>query len=184
MPSKAPITSIRVHHRPCLPPRLERLGPFSFSWAPLVSVRCTSRADRNRRSSVSLAPPPAKPPMVNQEFRIHKQQAQARGQCGFRWRDGSIDWLWWPRFDSRADFCPLLTSAPASCSPITPWSHSTTASNAVRIANARQNTISRANARLCIIRAERTKEDDQLRRIYELKLDRSEHPMFALSWMR
>ena len=40
----------------------------------------------------------------------------------------------------------------------------------------------RANARLWIIRAERTKEGDQLRRIYELKLDRSD-PMFALSWM-
>ena len=26
-------------------------------------------------------------------------------------------------------------------------------------------------------------EGDQLRRFYELKLDRSEHPMFVLSWM-
>ena len=34
-----------------------------------------------------------------------------------------------------------------------------------------------------IIRAERTKEGDQLRRFYELKLDQSEHPIFALSWM-
>jgi inward rectifier potassium channel len=33
------------------------------------------------------------------------------------------------------------------------------------------------------MRAERTKEGDQLRRFYELKLDRSEHPMFVLSWM-
>jgi inward rectifier potassium channel len=53
----------------------------------------------------------------------------------------------------------------------------------IRMANARHNTISRANARLWIIRAERTKEGDQLRRIYELKLDRNEHPMFVLSWM-
>jgi inward rectifier potassium channel len=53
----------------------------------------------------------------------------------------------------------------------------------IRIANARHNAISRANARLWIIRAERTKEGDQLRRFYELKLDRSEHPIFALSWM-
>jgi inward rectifier potassium channel len=53
----------------------------------------------------------------------------------------------------------------------------------VRMANARHNTISRASARLWIIRAERTKEGDQLRRYYELKLDRSEHPMFVLSWM-
>ena len=53
----------------------------------------------------------------------------------------------------------------------------------IRAANARHNTISRATARLWIIRAERTKEGDQLRRFYELKLDRSEHPMFVLSWM-
>ncbi len=52
----------------------------------------------------------------------------------------------------------------------------------IRMANARHNTISRANARLWIIRAERTKEGDQLRRFYELKLDRQEHPMFVLSW--
>jgi inward rectifier potassium channel len=53
----------------------------------------------------------------------------------------------------------------------------------IRMANARHNTISRATARLWIIRAERTREGDQLRRFYELKLDRSEHPMFVLSWM-
>jgi inward rectifier potassium channel len=53
----------------------------------------------------------------------------------------------------------------------------------IRTANARHNTISRANARLWLIRAERTKDGDQLRRFYELTLDRSEHPMFILSWM-
>ena len=53
----------------------------------------------------------------------------------------------------------------------------------IRMANARHNTVSRASARLWIIRAERTKEGDQLRRFYEIKLDRSEHPMFVLSWM-
>jgi inward rectifier potassium channel len=53
----------------------------------------------------------------------------------------------------------------------------------IRMANARHNAISRANARLWLIRAERTKEGDQLRRFYELKLDRREHPMFVLSWM-
>ena len=52
----------------------------------------------------------------------------------------------------------------------------------IRMANARHNAISRANARLWIIRVERTKEDDQLRRFYELSLDRNEHPVFALSW--
>ena len=53
----------------------------------------------------------------------------------------------------------------------------------IRTANARHNSISRATARLWLIRAERTKEGDQLRRFYDLKLERSEHPMFVLSWM-
>src|SRR5215813_15501351 len=53
----------------------------------------------------------------------------------------------------------------------------------IRAANARHNAISRASARLWLIRAERSQEGDQLRRFYELKLDRSEHPMFVLSWM-
>jgi inward rectifier potassium channel len=53
----------------------------------------------------------------------------------------------------------------------------------IRMANARHNMIARANARLWIIRAERTKEGDQLRRFYELKLDRTDHPIFVLSWM-
>jgi hypothetical protein len=41
--------------------------------------------------------------------------------------------------------------------------------------------ISRANARLWIIRVEHTKEGEQLRRIHELKLDRSDHPIFIFS---
>jgi inward rectifier potassium channel len=53
----------------------------------------------------------------------------------------------------------------------------------IRTANARHDTISRASARLWLVRVERTKEGDELRRFYELKLDRSEHPMFVLSWM-
>ena len=53
----------------------------------------------------------------------------------------------------------------------------------VRLANARHNTISQANARIWLIRAEHTQEGDQLRRCYKLKLDRPEHPMFLLSWM-
>ncbi len=52
----------------------------------------------------------------------------------------------------------------------------------IRMANARHNAISRANARLWIVRVERTKEGDQLRRFHELKLDRADHPMFVLSW--
>jgi inward rectifier potassium channel len=52
----------------------------------------------------------------------------------------------------------------------------------IRTANARHNAISRASARLWLIRAERSKEGDELRRFYELTLDRNEHPMFVLSW--
>jgi inward rectifier potassium channel len=52
----------------------------------------------------------------------------------------------------------------------------------IRIANARNNTISQATARLWLLRLETMNEGYQLRRYYELKLDRREHPMFALSW--
>jgi inward rectifier potassium channel len=51
-----------------------------------------------------------------------------------------------------------------------------------RVANARNNTISEATARLWLFRLERTVEGHQFRRYYELTLDRSEHPMFALTW--
>ena len=52
----------------------------------------------------------------------------------------------------------------------------------IRVANARHNTISQATARLWLFRLEITKEDEQFRRYYELKLERREHPMFWLSW--
>ena len=52
----------------------------------------------------------------------------------------------------------------------------------IRVANERQNTISQATARLWLFRLENTAERNQLRRYYELKLDRQEHPMFSLSW--
>jgi inward rectifier potassium channel len=52
----------------------------------------------------------------------------------------------------------------------------------IRMANARHDLISRANARLWIVRVEHTKEGEQFRRFHELKLDRSEHPIFILSW--
>ena len=52
----------------------------------------------------------------------------------------------------------------------------------IRMANARHNAISRANARLWIIRAERSAHSGQLRRFHELKIERQEHPMFVLSW--
>jgi inward rectifier potassium channel len=52
----------------------------------------------------------------------------------------------------------------------------------IRIANARHNTISQATAQLWLFRIEHTKEGEDLRRYYELKLERQEHPMFSLSW--
>ena len=52
----------------------------------------------------------------------------------------------------------------------------------IRIANARNNTISKATARLWLFRLEYTAEGHQFRRYHELKLERDEHPMFLLSW--
>jgi inward rectifier potassium channel len=52
----------------------------------------------------------------------------------------------------------------------------------IRIANARDNAISQATARLWLIRLEHTAEGYELRRYHEMKLDRNEHPMFTLSW--
>ncbi len=52
----------------------------------------------------------------------------------------------------------------------------------VRVANERHNTISQATARLWLLRLEDADDGAQLRRFYELKLERNEHPMFALSW--
>src|ERR1700726_5226742 len=52
----------------------------------------------------------------------------------------------------------------------------------MRVANARNNTLSEATARLWLVRLEYTAEGYQLRRFHEFKLDPQEHPMFALSW--
>src|SRR5580704_6533091 len=52
----------------------------------------------------------------------------------------------------------------------------------IRVANARNNTISQATARLWLFLVEKTNEGSQLRRYYELELERQEHPMFTLSW--
>jgi inward rectifier potassium channel len=52
----------------------------------------------------------------------------------------------------------------------------------IRVANARNNTISQATARLWLIRMETTVEGYELRRYHELLLERREHPMFMLSW--
>jgi inward rectifier potassium channel len=52
----------------------------------------------------------------------------------------------------------------------------------IRVANARDNTISQATARLWLFRMEKTLEGRSFRRYHELLLDRREHPMFGLSW--
>jgi inward rectifier potassium channel len=52
----------------------------------------------------------------------------------------------------------------------------------IRVANARHNTISGATAQLWIIRVERTTEGHLFRRFIALPLQRSENPIFALSW--
>ena len=49
----------------------------------------------------------------------------------------------------------------------------------IRVAYARHNTISQATARLWLFRLEVTKEREEFRRYYELKLERREHPMFS-----
>jgi inward rectifier potassium channel len=52
----------------------------------------------------------------------------------------------------------------------------------LRLANARQNRISGATARLWLLTTERTIENRPYRRFRELKLIRNENPTFALSW--
>jgi inward rectifier potassium channel len=52
----------------------------------------------------------------------------------------------------------------------------------IRVANERQNTISGAAARLWVVRTERSPDGSESRRFFELKLVRSENPVFALSW--
>lgn len=51
-----------------------------------------------------------------------------------------------------------------------------------RAANARQNVIQGASAKLHLLRDEVTEEGFQIRRITELPLIRAEHPMFVLGW--
>jgi inward rectifier potassium channel len=52
----------------------------------------------------------------------------------------------------------------------------------VRTANARQNVIVEARARLRLMRVERSSEGYVLRKIYDLKLVRDQQPMFYLGW--
>jgi inward rectifier potassium channel len=51
-----------------------------------------------------------------------------------------------------------------------------------RAANERQNVVQDASARLRMLRDEVTEEGYQIRRIVDLPLLRSQHPMFALGW--
>ncbi len=52
----------------------------------------------------------------------------------------------------------------------------------IRLANERQNTISGATARLWLLRTENDSFGKEARRFIELKLVRTENPVFALSW--
>jgi inward rectifier potassium channel len=52
----------------------------------------------------------------------------------------------------------------------------------VRFANERHNMISNATARLWLLKKVVSLEGQSFRRFYELPLERSEHPAFALSW--
>ncbi|MCA3838890.1 ion channel, partial [Burkholderia sp.] len=52
----------------------------------------------------------------------------------------------------------------------------------VRAANARQNVIAEAQAKLRLMRIEGTHEGYSLRKIHDLPLVRSEHPIFLLGW--
>lgn len=52
----------------------------------------------------------------------------------------------------------------------------------IRIANARQNMMVDASAKLRLLRQEVTSEGIELRRIYDLQLMREETPVFSLSW--
>ncbi|HLW91428.1 MAG TPA: ion channel [Roseiarcus sp.] len=53
----------------------------------------------------------------------------------------------------------------------------------VRIANARNNFISNATAKLWVIRGERSTEGRQMTRFQPLRLERNENPVFALTWV-
>ena len=52
----------------------------------------------------------------------------------------------------------------------------------IRVANARQNMIVDASAKLRLLRNETTSEGHTFRRIFDLKLRRDEQPMFILGW--
>lgn len=51
-----------------------------------------------------------------------------------------------------------------------------------RMANARSSQIVEANVRAVLVRTERTREGEEVRRLHDLRLLRSHHALFALSW--
>ena len=52
----------------------------------------------------------------------------------------------------------------------------------LRMANARHNMVAEATAKLWMTRIETTAEGQIMRRFHELKLERAQNPVFALSW--
>ncbi|GGC60676.1 ion channel [Undibacterium terreum] len=52
----------------------------------------------------------------------------------------------------------------------------------IRMANARLNVISEATARLRLLRDENSPESGLFRKLHDLKLEREQHPVFALGW--
>jgi inward rectifier potassium channel len=52
----------------------------------------------------------------------------------------------------------------------------------VRIANARNNFITDASAKLWLIRSEKSSEGRKITRFHQMHLERSDNPVFALSW--
>jgi inward rectifier potassium channel len=52
----------------------------------------------------------------------------------------------------------------------------------LRVANQRQSYILEAHASLTLVRDEETRDGHSLRRFYDLKLERTRSPMFALTW--
>lgn len=52
----------------------------------------------------------------------------------------------------------------------------------IRMANARLNVISEATAKLRLLRNEQSPETGQFRKLYDLKLEREQQPVFALGW--
>jgi inward rectifier potassium channel len=51
-----------------------------------------------------------------------------------------------------------------------------------RVANRRRNQIVEAEIHVAVLRRERTDEGEDIRRFYDLKLERNRTPIFALSW--